>query len=103
MRSCRRETVERLHAPSPDLNRDTVYRNLMELSESGLVSRLDLGDQVWRFELSEKGAGQARAHPQLMHRHSIRQDQFSTRYLNSSRSLARLIRSASDRPSASCE
>lgn len=29
----------------------TVYRNLMDLTEAGLVSRSELGDHVWRFEL----------------------------------------------------
>ena len=29
----------------------TVYRNLIDLTEAGLVSRTELGDHVWRFEL----------------------------------------------------
>ncbi|QDU27043.1 Zinc-specific metallo-regulatory protein [Anatilimnocola aggregata] len=29
----------------------TVFRNLVILSEAGIVSRLDLGDHTWRFEL----------------------------------------------------
>jgi Fur family transcriptional regulator, ferric uptake regulator len=33
-------------------DRTTVYRNLIELSEAGLLSRMELGDHVWRFELS---------------------------------------------------
>jgi Fur family ferric uptake transcriptional regulator len=33
------------------LDRATVYRNLMALTEAGLVRRTDLGDHVWRFEL----------------------------------------------------
>jgi Fur family ferric uptake transcriptional regulator len=49
-----------------DLDRATVYRNLMELSESGLVSRLDLGDHVWRFELRENGRGEAAEHPHFL-------------------------------------
>jgi Fur family ferric uptake transcriptional regulator len=49
-----------------DLDRATVYRNLMELSESGLVSRLDLGDHVWRFELREYGQGDAAEHPHFL-------------------------------------
>jgi Fur family ferric uptake transcriptional regulator len=32
-------------------DRATVYRNLMDLVEAGLVTRADLGDHVWRFEL----------------------------------------------------
>jgi Fur family ferric uptake transcriptional regulator len=33
------------------LDRTTVYRNLLDLTEVGLVERTDLGDHVWRFEL----------------------------------------------------
>lgn len=28
----------------------TVYRNLTDLTEVGLLNRLDLGDHIWRFE-----------------------------------------------------
>jgi Fur family ferric uptake transcriptional regulator len=39
------------------LDRGTVYRNLMDLVEAKLATRTDLGDHVWRFELTlEKGA-----------------------------------------------
>ncbi|MFO0600869.1 MAG: Fur family transcriptional regulator [Myxococcaceae bacterium] len=33
------------------MDRTTVYRNLVDLTEAGLVQRTDLGDHVWRFEL----------------------------------------------------
>jgi Fur family transcriptional regulator, ferric uptake regulator len=49
-----------------DLDRATVYRNLMELSESGLVSRLDLGDHVWRFELRNSEPGETADHPHFL-------------------------------------
>ncbi|MFK7818249.1 MAG: Fur family transcriptional regulator [Planctomycetaceae bacterium] len=29
----------------------TVFRNLTDLTEAGLVSRTELGDHVWRFEI----------------------------------------------------
>lgn len=32
-------------------DKSTIYRALVEMSEVGLVSRLDLGDHSWRFEL----------------------------------------------------
>lgn len=32
-------------------DRVTLYRNLTDLTEAGLVVRSDLGDHVWRFEL----------------------------------------------------
>jgi len=31
-------------------DRATIYRNLTDLSEAGLLRRSDLGDHVWRFE-----------------------------------------------------
>jgi Fur family transcriptional regulator, ferric uptake regulator len=33
------------------MDRTTVYRNLVDLTEAGLVQRTDVGDHVWRFEL----------------------------------------------------
>lgn len=32
------------------LDRATVYRILADLSEAGILRRMDLGDHVWRFE-----------------------------------------------------
>jgi Fur family ferric uptake transcriptional regulator len=32
-------------------DRATVYRNLIDLAEVGLVRRTDIGDHVWRFEI----------------------------------------------------
>ncbi|HEY4240893.1 MAG TPA: transcriptional repressor [Kofleriaceae bacterium] len=31
-------------------DRATIYRNLVDLADAGLVRRTDLGDHVWRFE-----------------------------------------------------
>lgn len=36
---------------STGFDRATLYRNLMDLTEAGLLSRDDLGDHVWRFSL----------------------------------------------------
>ncbi len=44
----------------------TVYRNLVDLSEAGLVSRSELGDHVWRFELRRLGAPHAGDHPHFL-------------------------------------
>lgn len=33
-------------------DRATLYRNLMDLTDVGLALRSDLGDHLWRFELS---------------------------------------------------
>ena len=47
-------------------DRATVYRNLMDLTDAGLVKRTDMGDHVWRFELSGEGHAQDAAHPHFM-------------------------------------
>ena len=44
------------------MDRTTVYRNLVDLTEAGLVQRTDLGDHVWRFEL-KRGEGGSVRHP----------------------------------------
>jgi len=38
-------------------DRATIYRILMDLSEVNLLSRTDLGDHVWRFELKKDVSG----------------------------------------------
>lgn len=42
------EVVEALSGGGFD--QSTVYRNLVDLAEAGLVRRKELGDHVWRFE-----------------------------------------------------
>ena len=37
------------HLEDEGWDRATVYRNLMALTEAGLVRRFDVGDHVWRF------------------------------------------------------
>lgn len=44
-------------------DRVTIYRNLTDLTEAGLVSRADLGDHVWRFELKREQATHPGSHP----------------------------------------
>ncbi len=45
------------------LDKVTVYRNLMALTDAGLARRTDLGDHVWRFELVRAFTAQETAHP----------------------------------------
>lgn len=45
------------------MDRTTVYRNLVDLTDAGLVQRTDLGDHVWRFELKRRGDGEETKHP----------------------------------------
>ncbi|HEY3821026.1 MAG TPA: transcriptional repressor [Polyangiaceae bacterium] len=48
-------------------DRATIYRNLMDLAEAGLLVRSDLGDHVWRFERREaKGRGDDAGHPHFV-------------------------------------
>jgi Fur family ferric uptake transcriptional regulator len=50
-------------------DRATIYRNLTELTEARLVTRVDLGDHVWRFELrrhDDGGAGHGGDHPHFV-------------------------------------
>ena len=44
------------------IDRVTLYRNLTDLTQAGLVRRADLGDHVWRFESTRSRAGHAE-HP----------------------------------------
>ncbi len=49
------------------LDRATVYRNLIDLTDAGLLRRSDLGDHVWRFEL----VGAQGGHADELHPHFI--------------------------------
>lgn len=48
-------------------DRATIYRNLVDLAEAGLVSRVELGDHVWRYEVrgSEPRTGEGE-HPHFV-------------------------------------
>lgn len=46
-------------------DRATLYRNLIDMTEAGLLRRVDLGDHVWRFELSG-AAHDTSAHPHFL-------------------------------------
>ena len=49
------------------IDRATVYRNLTDLTEAGILRRTDLGDHVWRFELiAGEGAHEAALHPHFI-------------------------------------
>jgi Fur family ferric uptake transcriptional regulator len=44
----------------------TVFRNLNDLVEAGLVSRTELGDHVWRFELRDAAHPDGSHHPHFV-------------------------------------
>jgi Fur family ferric uptake transcriptional regulator len=46
-------------------DRATIYRNLTELTEASILSRVELGDHVWRFEL-RRGGGHGQDHPHFV-------------------------------------
>lgn len=48
------------------MDKATVFRNLNDLAEAGLVSRSELGDHVWRFELRDPDAADGGQHPHFM-------------------------------------
>lgn len=43
-------------------DRATLYRNLIDLTEAGLVRRVNVGDSVWRFELKTTPTDGAHPH-----------------------------------------
>jgi Fur family ferric uptake transcriptional regulator len=47
-------------------DKSTVYRCLVELADAGFLSRLDLGDHIWRFELRPQHHDDAAMHPHFM-------------------------------------
>ena len=49
-------------------DRATIYRNLIDLAEAGILTRTDVGDHVWRFELKRGVAGAAHTeeHPHFV-------------------------------------
>lgn len=48
-------------------DRATIYRNLMDLAEAGILLRSDLGDHVWRFERRDtKGPKEDGGHPHFV-------------------------------------
>jgi Fur family ferric uptake transcriptional regulator len=57
------DVADRLASQAWD--RATIYRNLTDLAEAGLVRRTDVGDHVWRFEAvnAEHASG---AHPHFV-------------------------------------
>jgi Fur family ferric uptake transcriptional regulator len=47
-------------------DRATLYRNLIDLTQVGIVTRTDLGDHVWRFELKRREGNHVVSHPHFV-------------------------------------
>ena len=58
------EVADRLASQSWD--RATIYRNLIDLADAGLVRRTDVGDHVWRFEARVPGDDHETSHPHFV-------------------------------------
>jgi Fur family transcriptional regulator, ferric uptake regulator len=44
----------------------TIFRNLNDLCEQGLLARMDVGDHVWRFEVQGRNAQSPVNHPHFL-------------------------------------
>jgi Fur family ferric uptake transcriptional regulator len=59
------EIADKLESTTVD--RATVFRNLQDMTEVGILQRRDLGDHVWRYELATAAGGHAAdAHPHFV-------------------------------------
>ncbi|HEY5956497.1 MAG TPA: Fur family transcriptional regulator [Polyangiaceae bacterium] len=58
------ELTERMSGSS--LDRATIYRNLLALTDAGLLVRTQLGDNVWRYEMPRTQASQHHEHPHFV-------------------------------------
>jgi Fur family transcriptional regulator, ferric uptake regulator len=58
------ELTERLAGEG--LDRATIYRNLVSLTEAGLLVKTQLGDNVWRFELPNTKSTEHGTHPHFV-------------------------------------
>ena len=58
------DVVELLHGRGWD--RATLYRNLLDLTEAGLLRKATLGDRVWRFEGADEAGHAVEAHPHFV-------------------------------------
>lgn len=48
------------------IDKATVFRNLNDLAEAGLLRRAELGDHVWRFEAIQPDEASDRGHPHFV-------------------------------------
>jgi Fur family ferric uptake transcriptional regulator len=48
---------------SNGIDKATVFRNLNDLADTGLLRRTELGDHVWRFEVTRGHVGNDATHP----------------------------------------
>lgn len=72
LRELRRATSPITHAElyeklAPQgFDKATIFRNLADLTDVGILSRTELGDHVWRFELRDPDNDHAAGHPHFL-------------------------------------
>ena len=49
-----------------DVDKATVFRNLNDLTNANLLRRTELGDHVWRFEMTNQDGHEASPHPHFL-------------------------------------
>ena len=57
------ELVDKL--ASQGIDRATIFRNLIDMTEAGLLSRIDVGDHTWRFEI-KSNQHESGSHPHFV-------------------------------------
>lgn len=58
------EVTEKLEKTG--FEKSTIFRALGDLTEAGLLRKMELGDHVWRFERVGSAGANASAHPHLL-------------------------------------
>ncbi|MDG2390880.1 MAG: transcriptional repressor [Planctomycetaceae bacterium] len=48
------------------IDKATVFRNLVDLVDAEILSRTELGDHVWRFEVRLEGSAENEQHPHFV-------------------------------------
>ncbi|WP_417851339.1 Fur family transcriptional regulator [Thalassoglobus sp.] len=51
---------------SSGIDQATIFRNLNDLADAGLLFKIALGDQVWRFEYSDPANPKRKAHSHFL-------------------------------------
>ncbi|HAY80324.1 MAG TPA: Fur family transcriptional regulator [Planctomycetaceae bacterium] len=54
------------HLAEKGIDKATAFRNLNDMTDSGLLRRTELGDHVWRFEPIGEGEHEHTAHPHFV-------------------------------------
>ena len=54
------------HLASSGVDKATIFRNLSDMTEAGLLRRTELGDHVWRFEAIDAQSPHDASHPHFL-------------------------------------